>query len=205
MAEAMDAVELIEEMALERQVAFLAARSPDDWHRYADMYNWDVRLEPLYWIVSQPECDRATATMLFWKGEPTGYDWWECEEKLGDSSYAVEPLLQHIARRFNAGTYTRAEIAYDFLQAGGGGLNAEYDEMVRKGRLDDFELLVEQQDDCDPAVRVHPDLMVLHLPGRKVGGFADKDEFYDLLPSEEDITDEEVEAEAARRGITLVR
>ena len=169
---------------IRRHIDFLRTRSPDDWHRYADDVSWDERLDVLYWIASQPQCDRATATMLFWKGEPTGWDWEEDDSVMGDDEYAVEPLLKYIAIRFNTTGYPRAEIAYDFLEVIGYDAASPYAAAITDGRLGDFAILRERQKDFDdPLVKLHPDLAVLRVPGRKVGGPGDTSDFYDLLPS----------------------
>lgn len=94
MTHALDDFDRQQEELFQRQMAFLAVRSPDDWHRYADNLNWDDRLDGLYWIVSQPDCDKATAVMTFWKGEPTGYDWQDCDEPMGENEFAVAPMLK---------------------------------------------------------------------------------------------------------------
>lgn len=182
-----DDFEAREERLLARQIAFLETRSPDDWHRYADDVNWDDRLDGLYWVVSQPECDRATATLIFWKGEPTGHDYEDYDGQMGDDNYAVEPLLKYIATRFNTTGFPRSEIAYDFLEVNGYDADHQYAGMLKRGRLDDFAALRERQQDIDdPRVKLHPDLAVLSIPGRKVGGPGDSSEFYDLLPKDED-------------------
>jgi hypothetical protein len=189
--------ELNEEIVHQRKMALLRNGSPDDWHRYADDHNWDLQLDGLYWIVSQPQCDRATATLIFWKGEPTGYDFEDYEGEMGEDVFAVEPLLKLIAERFNTTGYPRAEIAYDFLEAAGASADYEYAPMIKAGRLRDFEELADRG--------LHPDLMVLNLPGRKVGGFADNHEFHDRLRNSEEVSEDEIDAEAARRGLTVVR
>ena len=72
---------------LDKQIQYLSAMSPDDWHRVADVHNWDDPLDVLYWIVSQPNCDKATARLIFWKGEPTGYDFMSARVFLSYQSY----------------------------------------------------------------------------------------------------------------------
>jgi len=168
---------------------FLRNASPDDWHRYAFFHNWDERLDGLFWIVSQPQCDKATALLIFWKGEPTGYDYEDDERTMGDDIYAVAPMLRYISERFNTTGYARSEIAYNFLEATGHDADSEYASMIEAGRLRDFEALVERQKDLsDPRVKLHPGMKILRLPGRKVGGYGDESDFYDRFP--EDVDDD---------------
>jgi hypothetical protein len=170
-----------------RQMAFLQNSPPDDWHRYAFYHNWNERLDGLYWIVSQPQCDRATAILIFWKGEPTGYDYEEEEERMGDDVYAVAPMLRYISERFNTAGYPRAEIAYDFLEAAGHDAGSDYAAMIEAGRLRDFDSLVEAHKNlADPRVKLHADMKVLRLPGRKVAGYGDTSDFYDRFPEDMD-------------------
>jgi Domain of unknown function (DUF4274) len=186
----MDSFELSIERLHARQMQFLKDASPDDWHRYAWHHNWDERLDGLFWIVSQPDCDRATAMMTFWKGFPTGYDYEEDDEPLGDDVYAVAPMLRYISERFNTAGYRRAEISYDFLKDHGGGLSTEYNSIAKAGRLRDIEELIDRQKEIDnPKVKLHSDLRLLSIPGRKVGGYADNSDFYDLFPDDRDDED----------------
>lgn len=182
MIEGEQACEARQQLLHARQMEFLKQASPDDWHRYAWHHNWDDRLDGLFWIVSQPECDRATAVMIFWKGEAGGYDYETEEEEMGSDIYAVAPMLRFIAERFNTTGYPRAELAYDALVDHGEPL-PEHVEMVRAGRLRDIKDLIERQESmADPTIRLHPDLQALHIPGRKVGGFGEENAFYDRFP-----------------------
>jgi len=182
----MDSFELSLERLHARQMQFLKTASPDDWHRYADNHNWNDRLDGLFWIVSQPECDKATALLTFWKGEPTCYDYETEEEKMGDDVYAVAPMLRYIAERFNKEGYTRSQIAYDFLEDHG--LNdPEYKAIYEpRGRCDIQELIERQKGLTNPHVKLHPDLQLLYIYGRKVGGYDDHSDYYDLFPGDVD-------------------
>jgi hypothetical protein len=83
---------------------------PDDWHCVAETWNWDAGEDPLWWIVTRPDCDRATALMVFWKSGPHHYlgrDRWE-------NVHADDYDLYHTIRaRWAAGCYTRSELAFD--------------------------------------------------------------------------------------------
>lgn len=49
---------------------WLRTVGPAKWHAAADVWNWDYGTAPLRWIVAQPTCERATALMIFYAGEP---------------------------------------------------------------------------------------------------------------------------------------
>lgn len=181
----MDSVELAFERLHQRQMEFLKNASPDDWHRYADNHNWDDRLDGLFWIVSQPDCDKATALMTFWKGEPAFHNYETEEAEMGDDIYAVAPMLRYIAERFNTNGYPRSEIAYDYL-ADHGRNDDQHNAMFEVGRADIDELIERQRNMANPLVKLHPDLQLLRISGRKVGGYADNSDYYDLFPDEVD-------------------
>jgi hypothetical protein len=88
---------------------------PDDWHLVADGWNWDEGEDPLWWIVTRPNCDRATALRIFWGTKPyhyLGLPPWEATD-------ADEYDLYHTIRaRWAAGFYTRSELAFDMERDG---------------------------------------------------------------------------------------
>ena len=156
------------------QIECLAKMNPDDWHFIADVHNWDDELHVLYWIVSQPECDKATARQVFWKGEPTGYDFEECEDVMGESSYSVEPMLKFIADRFRSGGYTREEIKFDIHQA----ITGDPCHLLRDDRSNiDYGMEPEFDELRDRAADVGAppfpdDLMVTHTDGRLINRYS---------------------------------
>ncbi len=196
-----------------QQIEFLQNRSPDDWHRYAWHYNWDERLDTLFWIVSQPDCDRATALLVFWKGCPTAYDYETEEGPMGDDPYSVAPMLRYISERFNTTGYRRAEISYDFRKDHGLNMD-EYDPddkekyiaSDRHSRLRDIDELIDRQKDVhDPKVQLHADMKLLSSPGRTVGGYDDDSDFNNSFCADADhsgtVPDAAVEASARIRAI----
>lgn len=101
----------------EREIAWLRAASPDDWHRVALDYNWDEGVETLYWIVQQPDCDRATALDIFWKGQPAWYLYLALKEGRDEADDPTWTMLKYIAARIHARGYTRSKIAFDATPA----------------------------------------------------------------------------------------
>ncbi|MEO1220276.1 MAG: DUF4274 domain-containing protein [Pseudomonadota bacterium] len=165
-----------EKKLIASQIKALSKMDPDDWHFIADVHNWDDELDVLYWIVSQPECDKATARQVFWKGEPTGYDFEECEEVMGESSYSVEPMLKYIADRFRSGGFRREEIKFDILQA----ITGDTDYLMRDDRSGiDYGMQAEfdelRDNAAEAGARSFPeDLMVTHTPGRLINRYVYK-------------------------------
>ncbi len=83
---------------------------PDDWHRVADGWNWDRGEDPLWWIVTRPNCDKATALMVFWLTKPYQHLGQPAWEAMDVEDY---DLYHTIRARWAAGFYTRSELAYD--------------------------------------------------------------------------------------------
>jgi hypothetical protein len=93
----------------------LVDASPDVWHRVADGWNWDQGEEVLAWIVSQYDCDRATAALVFWRASPSFYlahaDR-RAVEAAAPSALDAYDLITLILERWSNGLYRRAEIAF---------------------------------------------------------------------------------------------
>lgn len=141
------------QIAIQQQIAWLEKASPDDWHRAVLDFNWDWDIDPLFWIARQPQCDKATALTMFWKGQPAWYLLMALEN--GGSDTNREPIwdmLKLIALRINAKDYVRSKIAY------------EVDEFTR----DDFDELVEKASQlAHLPLKPHPD-MKRSLRGRRI-------------------------------------
>jgi hypothetical protein len=132
---------------------WLCTATPDQWHQVAMGWNWGSGEAPLRWIVSQPDCDKATALMVFWRGQPSYY--WngpptKAEWKASGRFFSedVYDLLTFVVNRWRSGGYTRSEIGY--LPEGG----------------DASDLAASQG---HPALAIPPD-MGEELKGRRIDG-----------------------------------
>ena len=60
----------------DRVIEWLKLQTPDTWHAVSESHNYDSSVEPLLWIVQQPEVDLGTLVNLFsidaenWTNEP---------------------------------------------------------------------------------------------------------------------------------------
>lgn len=100
---------------------------PDDWHRFAMDGNWDFHDPAVYhWIVSQPDCDKATALMYFWKACPD----YELQYPGASNAFSREeyPLIGFIRERWLQGSYERSELEFSFEKDLGGINFGEFDE-----------------------------------------------------------------------------
>jgi hypothetical protein len=124
---------------------------PEDWHRFALDCNWGAHDPALYeWIASQPSCDRATALVLFWKASP------EYQLENGESDESSQPeeaeLLDLIRKRWLAGAFVKADIAFD------------HDADVWPV---DFAALDERYGDLAKTL-LPMEMRIAHLPGRRL-------------------------------------
>lgn len=101
----------LERLRVDRQLSEIG---PDGWHRIALYGNWDfIETGVWRWIVSRPDCDRATALAIFWKAQPEHYLAYAQPEDVPASERAHYELIALIRERWLAGRYTRNELAFD--------------------------------------------------------------------------------------------
>jgi hypothetical protein len=126
--------------------AFLREADPDERHAVAASWNWDNGMEPLFWILRRPDCDKATALTILSMAEADYYlRHAGGVEDIPASERAGFWLCSEILDRWERGFYLRAEIAY----AAPDGEFANF--LDRAGQ-----------------VRAAPASMTMPLPGRKV-------------------------------------
>jgi hypothetical protein len=87
---------------------------PDDWHRLVLYGNWDF-VDASAWevIVMQADCDRATALAIFWTADPSYYVEFEDATAVPAANRSGYALISMIRKRWLAGKYMRAELAFD--------------------------------------------------------------------------------------------
>ncbi|WP_245495507.1 DUF4274 domain-containing protein [Rhizobium ruizarguesonis] len=111
-------------------IDWLTGRSPDARHAIAQDLNFDFAEDVFEWILTQPDCDLATAASYFWRTEP--FDLLENSAYRSEDSMTVQRLID----RVNAGFYSRSEIFY-------GGQEPREGEEVDSSTLEEAELLRE--------------------------------------------------------------
>jgi hypothetical protein len=85
---------------------WLVRQGPAEWHGFADTWNWGDGCAPLAWIVSQPDCDSATAANIFWLSEPDYY------LAPGHEGHEIAVMDRNIIARWNAGLYRSARFNF---------------------------------------------------------------------------------------------
>ncbi len=121
--------------AIRSMLAWLADKDVDVRHTIAAQLNWDSAVPVLIWIVSQDDCDGATAISVAWMASPEYY-----ADKLlsGRAMTASDDLalFQLILARFQRGAYPRNELAwFDYTAQ-----RAAYYLEQLAGRPDPFDL-----------------------------------------------------------------
>jgi hypothetical protein len=87
-------------------LSWLPDQTPAVWHQIAMSWNWGDGIEPLDWIVAQPNCDKGTAQTIFWNGEPVEYAGLEGGRKTVPAyRHDVYDLLASIVKRWNDDYY----------------------------------------------------------------------------------------------------
>lgn len=88
--------------------------TPNDWHYIVNNWNWDNGHAPLFWIVKQDECDKATALEIFFAAEPYYFVAFGLDRSSVPGMHRiVYDLIMEIKQRFEQGRYTRSTIEYD--------------------------------------------------------------------------------------------
>jgi Domain of unknown function (DUF4274) len=105
--------------------AWLLERStPDEWHHIALQANCDsIDPEIFQWIASRPNCEKATALVLFWMSQPEYYlTIGRDRDALNESmnpDHVTDLLkrfdmIEHIRMRWMAGGYLQSSISFDY-------------------------------------------------------------------------------------------
>jgi hypothetical protein len=93
-------------------VTWLQQRSPDVWHSVAEHLNWDFAEDVIEWIVSQPQCDLATAALVFWKAGPDHWCQFPNANAVPDFQVDNFNFCKSLVDRANSGFYIRRELAF---------------------------------------------------------------------------------------------
>jgi hypothetical protein len=91
---------------------WLSANGPDEWHVLADRFNWDSGHDVLGVISEQPECDRATAQLIFMRTDPSYYLSSQDAYARGQKPGCAFQLALDIVDRWKRAFYVRAEIGF---------------------------------------------------------------------------------------------
>jgi len=94
-------------------ISLLEQSDPDVWHQVAMGWNWDGGVAPLVWMIRQPQCDRATALLIYWRGGPGSFLEYSGRDEVPAFALEVFDLLAEVEDRLLSDFYARQEIAFD--------------------------------------------------------------------------------------------
>ncbi|MET1111583.1 MAG: DUF4274 domain-containing protein [Allosphingosinicella sp.] len=99
-------------------IEWLGRAGPMEWHCAALTWNWDDGLEPLRWIIAQPNCDAGTVIHLFAIAEPAYWSRYESVDAIeADSPYMMDSVrfMIEICERWAAGQYKEYQFRPEYL------------------------------------------------------------------------------------------
>jgi len=101
---------------LHEDLSHESLQTPAELHQVALQWNWDGDdIEPLQWIIRQPQCDQGTALLLYWLAGPRWFcQWSDSPQTLANNrGVGTFNLIAEIEERYAAGFYTQRNIAFD--------------------------------------------------------------------------------------------
>ena len=118
------AFDLRDESEIQDLVWLRDSSTPDDWHEMA-LWGFGDSAEPLlfHWIASRPNCEAATALVLFWMVKPDYYLNLERDrEVLNDSQNPNNvsdkllhfDMIEYIRNRWRTYGYTQRTVGFDY-------------------------------------------------------------------------------------------
>ncbi len=112
---------------------YLKQGGPDHWHKVARGWSFNSEVEGLTWIIRQPTCDRGTAMLIYWRGQPGWFKQYGGRGEVPEMMRVeIFDLLREIESRFASGAYARREIAFDPRNYEGADLTAPYQDVPEK-------------------------------------------------------------------------
>lgn len=95
----------------------------------ANEFNWDDDFETLYGIILDPNCDQATALLIFWLAKPIYYTQFTNKNEVPSYSRATYRLIKIIEEKFLKGEYKKV-ISFDPTE-----YIVEYDDIIKKTEI----------------------------------------------------------------------
>ncbi|NAW50660.1 DUF4274 domain-containing protein [Elizabethkingia argentiflava] len=83
----------IEQIAVNKIIDFAKTQSTKVWHQMVMDWNWDNYMTFINWLVENPNTDKATILMIYWKSDPST-DF--LNKKLIEDHYFKEYYKQHL-------------------------------------------------------------------------------------------------------------
>ncbi len=91
---------------------FFKSLSSKDQYFCADIFNWDSGILVLQWIIDSPKCDKGTAALIFWRGNPEYYKDFTLDT-VENYNKDLFKLLQKIISKFKNNEFKHDKIKFN--------------------------------------------------------------------------------------------
>jgi hypothetical protein len=112
-----------------------ALQSAVELHQLAWNWNWDDSRDVPGQIIRHPLCDRSTALLIYWRAGPRWfYQFATRDEVAAKADWGLDDydLIKEIEKRYLAGVYTQAGIAFDPSNENGYNWTTSYKDLESK-------------------------------------------------------------------------
>ena len=94
---------------------YLKRATPDEWlYTVCDLNYDDENEELLYWIIRQPQCEKAVALALYWRLNPGYYAQYEYRDSIKSAHEKVTfDLLKEVETKYQDGFYKNTTLGFD--------------------------------------------------------------------------------------------
>ncbi len=87
--------------------------SPAELHALAQQINWDGGFDGLNAVLQHPLCDRGTALMIYWLGEPTYFADFASDDDVPDVSQPLKQFLNRVETQLINKQFKSNTICFD--------------------------------------------------------------------------------------------
>ena len=87
--------------------------SPEELHQLAWNHNWDDGIQFLEWMVEHPQCDKGTALLIFWLGEPAFHFRFSKRNEVSDWAFPTWKFLKKLSERYLEESFAHQKIKTD--------------------------------------------------------------------------------------------
>jgi hypothetical protein len=120
-------------------IKYLEKSSPEEWHQIAWNWNWDNGIEPLLWIIRQPQCNKGTALLIYWYSGPKWLYQYNNRDEVKPYNLISYDLVKEIEEKYTSGFYQNDNINFDPANDfDGHDWTKEYEEIEVKQNIPDM-------------------------------------------------------------------
>ena len=95
-------------------IEFLKTATPKERHQLISEWNWDAGGTDIFqWIAHDPNTDKATALMLYWKNNPWMIKKYASRDEIGEMFAYEFDIIEDIERLYLADFYQNHQFSFD--------------------------------------------------------------------------------------------